>query len=46
MIEKELHIPSDAHDILRDYAAGPHYTNDLMIKTANKVERALELAGV
>lgn len=38
---KESYIPLDAHGILRDYAAGPHYTNDLMIGTANKVERAL-----
>lgn len=38
---KESYIPLDAHDILRNYAKGPHYTDDLMIGTANKVERAL-----
>lgn len=40
------HIPPDAHTILRDYAAGPHYTSDLMIGTANCVERVLEQSGV
>jgi hypothetical protein len=42
---KESYIPVDAHDILRDYAAGPHYTNDLMVGTANKVEKALKSVG-
>jgi len=41
MTKSESNIPLDAHDILRNYAEGPHYTNDLMIGTANKVERAL-----
>lgn len=40
---KEAYIPLDAHDIIRDYAEGPHYTSDLMIGTANKVEKALKL---
>ena len=44
MREKESHIPEKAHDILREYAAGPHYTNNLMIGTANRVEDALREA--
>lgn len=41
MTKSESNIPLDAHNILRDYAEGPHYTSDLMIGTANRVERAL-----
>lgn len=46
MSAKETHIPEKAHHILREYAAGSHYTNNLMIGTANRVEDALIEAGV
>jgi hypothetical protein len=46
MTKWDSNIPSDAHDILRNYAEGPHYTNDLMIGTANRVEKALEQVWV
>lgn len=46
MTKVETNIPLDAHNILRNYAEGPHYTNDLMIGTANKVERALAFVWV
>ncbi|MBP7823524.1 hypothetical protein KA050_04185 [Candidatus Gracilibacteria bacterium] len=46
MTKVESNIPLEAHDILRNYAEGPHYTNDLMIGTANKVEHALASVGV
>lgn len=46
MSAKETHIPEGAHTIIRKYAAGPHYTNNLMIGTANRVEDALIEAGV
>lgn len=45
-MKTETHIPEKAHDILREYAAGPHYTNNLMIGTANRAEDALREAWV
>ena len=41
MTKWESYIPEAAHQMLKSYAEGDHYTNDLMIQTANNVERAL-----